>query len=63
MVYSFGSLWNAENSTKNFLVLVLWNFGTHEEYPVVHGAKHVGVAYRRRLAHSIASTLISNRDM
>ena len=62
MEYSYRCLWNAENSPKNFLVLALWNFGTSEEYPVVHGAEHVGFAYRRLLAHSISSPLISIQD-
>ena len=58
MEYCFESMWNVENSPRNFLVLVLWGFGTSEEYPVVHGAEHVGFAYRRLLAHSISSPLI-----
>ena len=60
--YSFGSLWTAENSPINFLVLVLWNVNASEEYPVVNGAEHVGFAYRRLLAHSISSPLVSIRD-
>ena len=62
MEYSFGSLWNAENSLRNFLVFVLWNFGTSEEYPVVHGPKHVDFAYRRLFAHSISPPPISIWD-
>ena len=60
MECSFWFLWNAENSPRNFLVV--WNFGTSEEYHVVHGAEHVGFAYRRLLAHSTPPPLISNRD-
>ena len=33
--YFFESLRTAENSPRNFLVLVLWNFSASEEYPVV----------------------------
>ena len=62
MEYFFGSLWTAENSPRNFLVLELWNFGASNEDPVVHGAEHVAFEYRRLLAHSISSPLISIRD-
>ena len=62
MEYPFGSLWTAEDSPRNFLVLVPWIFSAAEEYPVVHGAEHVGSAYRRLLAHSNSSPLISIRD-
>ena len=62
MEYSFGSLRNAESSPRNFLVLVLWNFGISEEYSVVHGAEHVGFEYRRLLARSISSPLIGTRN-
>ena len=62
MDYSFGSLWNAEHSPRNILVLLLWNCGTSEEHPVAHGAEHVGFGYRRLLAHSISYPLSSNWD-
>ena len=61
MEYPFGFSWTAENSPRNILVFVLWNFGTSEEYPVLNIAEHVGFAYRCLLAHSISSPLISIR--
>ena len=62
MEYSVECLWTAENSPRNFLILVLWNASGSEEYPVLHGAKHVGFAYRCLPARSISSPLISIRD-
>ena len=59
---SFGSLWTAENSPRNVLVLVLCNVSSSEEYLVVHGTELVGFAYRRLQAHSISSPWISIRD-
>ena len=60
--YPFGSLWSAENSPRNFVVLLLWSFEAFEGHPVVHAAEHVGFAYRRLFANSTSSPLISIRD-